>query len=55
MSDRERQILYDLTYTWNLRTPPTTKTVLKDTKNRLTVLVVVGGRGVGEMSEGGQR
>ena len=58
--DRERQILYDLTYMWNLKktikqkTKQNKKIKLIDTGNRL---VVARGRGwvVGEMDEDGQK
>ena len=50
MSERERQILYDLTYMWNLKKK--TKTKLIDTKNRLVGTRGRGGNGTDKMVEG---
>ena len=51
-SDRERQMLYDLTCTWNLK--QNKKTRLVDTENKLGI--ARGGEGVGsKMGEGNQK
>ena len=45
-SDRERQLLYGLTYMWNLKQNKTKQTTqLTDTENRLGIVGIAGGWG----------
>ena len=48
--DRERQILYDLTYMWNLK-----KKSNSETENRLVVVARVRSKGGGKMGESSQK
>ena len=53
MSDREKQILNDLMYMWNLKSKQT-KTKLKHTENRSPSVARGGGWEEGKMDESGQ-